>query len=157
MSIPLSVNNTVFNYPTAGDPKGWGEEATAWATEVSLVLNDLKGPNDVLQSTSLILNNQSVMTDIIRLLFDPSSVRTAEISYNIVRSTNDESKNESGVITITYDAKLGLFGISQESDGDSGVVFDVTNLGQVQYSSNLLNGLNYSGIITFRAKTLDII
>src|SRR5690606_31400768 len=150
-SIPLSVNNTVFNYPTAGDPKGWGEEATAWATEVTLVLNDLKGPNDVLQSTALILNNQSTYTNIIRLLFDPSSVRTAEINYNIVRSTDDESRNESGVITITYNASVGDFEISQVSDNDAGVAFDVTNLGQVQYISDELTGLNYSGIITFRA------
>ncbi len=157
MSIPLVVNNTTFNYPTSGDPKGWGEEATSWAEEVTLVLNDLKGPNDILQSSAPIVNNQLTFIDIPLLIFDPAAVRTSTINYNVYRLTDDQQITESGTITITYHTQVGMWSITQESDFDSGITFDVTNLGQVQYQSTDLTGLNYQGLITFRAKTLDVI
>ena len=158
ISTPLTVNNTQFNYPVAGEPKGWGEDATAWATEVTAVLNDLKGPNDILQSSFTITNNQVSFIDIVGLLFDPASVRRATINYNISRSTDSSTIVESGNLEITYNPDLGQWYLSRDDDGNvPNVEFDVTNSGQVQYTSSNLSGLNYEGTITFRAKTLDII
>ncbi len=157
MSVALNVNNSIFNYPTAGEPKGWGEDATAWAEEVTIVLNDLKGPNDILQSTANIQNGQPTAASIAGLIFDPGKVRSATITYNVYRITSDDEKVEYGELFVSYIPSSGVFSLAQESSEDGGIIFDVTNGGQVQYTTDEMLGTGYAGIITFRAKTLDII
>lgn len=155
MSKTLVVNNTAFEYPDAGDPKGWGEEATAWATEVTAVISDLKGPNDLLQSSFTIANNTSVAADVVGLIFDPASVRSAEIEYNIYRTTDSVELNETGSVTTQYNSIANTWSIQQDCLQDSGVTLTILPSGQFQYTSSNVSGLNYAGTITFRAKTLD--
>jgi len=35
MSVALTVNGVLFNYPTAGEPPGWGTIATNWASAIT--------------------------------------------------------------------------------------------------------------------------
>lgn len=161
MPIELIVNNIPFEYPVAGDEPGWGQPATDWATEVTEVLNDLKGPNDILQTSVAISNNISVFTDIAGLTFNTGQVRSAVINYSVYRiSTANPSGNaESGVLSITYDNSassgnkwlITAYGIS----GNSGLTFNITDAGQVQYKSTDINSTGYSGTMTFRAKALE--
>lgn len=155
MSKVLIVNNTSFDYPEAGDPKGWGEEATAWASEVTAVIGDLKGPNDIIQTSFTIANNTLIASDVVGLTFDAATVRMADISYSVYRVTDSAEINESGTISIQYYSNSGTWDIGQDYIGDASTVFSITNAGQVQYTSSNLAGLNYEGTITFRAKTLD--
>lgn len=155
MSKTLTVNNTSFNYPDAGEPKGWGEEATAWAEEVTDVLADLKGPNDILQSSFSIGNNQSTFADVVGLIFDPGQVRSATIQYNIYRVTDTQELSEEGVLRVVYKNNAAVFELTQDSSGDSGVSFQILPTGQVQYSSSLVAGVSYVGTMKFRAQTLE--
>jgi hypothetical protein len=40
--------------------------------------------------------------------------------------------------------------------GNSGVVFSITNSGQVQYTSNDIGATGYSGLLTFRGLSIQI-
>lgn len=156
MSIPLIVNNSTFNYPEPGDPKGWGEDATGWATEVTLLLSDLKGPNDIIQTAFSINNNQAVASNIIGLAFDSATVRYAIVDYTIYRSTSTNEVAEGGQLHLIYKNVAATWLIEQDRQGDdSGVVITITNGGQLQYTSSNLAGLSYSGTISFRARTLN--
>lgn len=161
MPIELIVNNLPFFYPVAGDEPGWGQSATDWAAEVTDVLNDLKGPNDILQTTVAISNNVSSFTNIASLTFNTGQVRSAVINYSVYRiSTANPSGNaESGVLSITYDNSassgnkwlLTGYGIS----GSSGLTFNITDAGQMQYKSTDIGTSGYTGEMTFRAKALE--
>lgn len=153
----LIVNNTPYNYPTSGDEPGWGGDATGWAEEVTGALNDLLGPNDILETAFNIENNQTVETDITGLAFNTASVRSAVIDYSLFRISNDNPSGftETGSIKIAYDNNSGWL-ISQGAiAGNSGVLLSITPTGQFQYTSTDIGSLNYTGTMKFRAKTLQ--
>lgn len=160
MSVNLTVNNNTFAYPTNGQEPGWGEGATAWAEAVTEVLNTLVAPSDILETSYTIDNNVSVPLDVNRMLFDPGTVRAANITYAIYRTSTatPSGKVESGTIYLNYDnaASLGnKWSLSQQRHGDSGVSFSVTDAGQIQYISSDIDNTGYSGNIKFLAKTLS--
>jgi len=159
MSKVLIVNNTPYQYPTSGDEPGWGGDATGWAEGVTQVLSDLFGPNDILETSFSISNNQQPdKVDIIGLNFNVASVRSAIIDYSIFRisSANPSGFAETGTIKIVYDNTIGQWSSGQGAViGDSQVILSITPTGQFQYTSNDIGALNYTGTIKFRAKALQ--
>lgn len=159
MPKTLIVNNTPYNYPVSGDEPGWGEAAgaTGWPKGVTDALSDLLGPNDILETAFNIANNQASFADVTGLVFNAASVRAAEISYSVFRisTANPSGHTETGTIQIVYDNNVG-WSINQGNIlGSSGVTFQVTNTGQIQYKSTDIGSLNYIGTMKFRAKTLQ--
>lgn len=156
MSKTLVVNGTSFEYPTPGEPKGWGEDATLWSEEVTDLLSDLKGPNDILQTTFSVANNQVSVANVIGLAFDSASVRSAKIQYSLYRVTNSNELAETGEIYLIYKNNANTWTLSRQFFGDdAGVTFSITSGGQVQYTSTNVAGTSYSGELTFRAQTLN--
>lgn len=156
----LTVNNTTFNYPDPGTDPGWGQDATDWAVAVTETLNTLVSPADILETSFVINNNVSVNTDINRMFFDAGTVRAANITYSVYRTsdTNPSGNIESGTIYITYDNAAGVGNkwlLGQQKIGDAGVSFFITDAGQVQYKSTDIGSTNYQGEIKFTAKALS--
>ena len=153
----LIVNNTPFSYPTAGDEPGWGGAATGWAEEVTKVLNNVVGPDDILETSFNIANNQSTPANVTGLIFNAGSVRSVKVTYSIYRisDSNPSGNAETGEMHIIYDNndgwKLGVGGIV----GNSNVIFSITPAGQVQYVSSDIGDLNYTGVMKFIAKALQ--
>ncbi len=157
MPKTLIVNNTPYDYPTAGDEPGWGGEATGWATEVTNVLNNLLGPNDILETSFSIANNQSTVADVTGLAFNAGSVRSAVVEYSVYRISDSSpgGNTETGEMHIVYDNSVGwLIGIGGVV-GNAGVQFTITSAGQLQYTSTDVGSLNYSGVMKFKAKALS--
>lgn len=161
MPQTLIVNNIPFEYPVPGDEPGWGQPASDWAAEVTDVLNDLLGPNDITQTSFTILNNISISSDVAGLSFNTGQVRSAIIEYSIYRvSTGSPSGNaESGIMNIVYDNSAApgskwLLTVGFQN-GNSGVTFTITDNGQFQYQSSDIGAAGYNGIMKFRARTLS--
>lgn len=160
MAINLIVNGTSYVYPDPGEDPNWGAGATDWASAVTDALNTLLASGDILDTTFSIDNNISIVTNVNGLLFDPGTVRAANIDYAIYRTStaNPSGNAETGVIYLIYDdsASAGSkWQLNQKIDGASGVVFSITDTGQVQYKSTDIGSTSYSGTIKFRAKTLQ--
>lgn len=163
MSIPLSLNGTTYNYPENGQDLGtWGEDATAWAQAVTDILNTLVAPGDILATTANINDNVSVATDVAGMNFDPTLVRATNVTYSIYRISTDEpsGNTEDGTIFLNYDNNASpgsKWTLSQRTNGNAGVSFSITDLGQVQYTSTQIDngGGGYSGIIRFAARSLS--
>jgi hypothetical protein len=160
----LTINNKVFNYPDAGSQPGagdssigYGEDATAWAEEVSSVLTSLLGSGDIIQTDATITNNTTSAADVTGLLFNNAVTRAANISYTILRATTSPvaSLIETGTIYLTLNTVTLTWYISQTKSEDAGVNFSITALGQVQYTSTNMTGTGYTGTITFQARTLS--
>lgn len=153
----LTVNNTPYDYPTSSDEPGWGGEATGWAEEVTTVLNNLLGPNDILETSFSIANNQIVAADVTGLAFNAGSVRSAVVEYAVYRisDANPSGNAESGEVHLVYDDSSGwLMGVGGIV-GNSGVQLSITSSGQVQYTSTNIDAINYSGVIKFKATALS--
>lgn len=103
---------------------------------------------DIKETSFSISNNQSSFVDITGFVFADTSVRSfkALASVEVFATSNLYQVNE-----ITGIQKDGGWEISQMSTGDNAqVIFSITNLGQMQYISNLISGFT-SGKIKFRA------
>lgn len=161
MSTPLTINNNTFNYPSPGDDPGWGENATGWASAVTTAINNLLGPGDIIETTFNIANNISTNTNIVGLLFNPTSVRAAVIEYSMYRrsNTNPSGTVEEGTITLIYDndASAGnKWKLTREANFDAGIDIDIVDsTGQLVYQSTNIGATGYSGTMKFRARTLS--
>lgn len=156
----LTINNNTFNYPDPGQDPGWGEDATGWAESVTEVLNTLLAPGDILQTSFSVANNVASPSNVVGLFFDGATVRAANISYAINRTsnTNPYGINETGTIYLNYDgaAPLGSkWTLSQQKHNDAGVTFSVNDSGQILYTSTDIGATNYQGTMKFSAKTLS--
>jgi hypothetical protein len=143
MAITLIVNNIPFDYPEQGEQAPWGEAATGWASEVTKVLNTVRGPSDVVETFVAISNNATSFLNIPSLFFDTATVRSFNVEISITRQYNPGA----GFQEITETALLlglnqGASGwvMQQESLGDVGITFDVNSSGQIQYKSTNLTG-----------------
>jgi hypothetical protein len=141
MAITLIVNNTPFDYPEQGEQQPWGEAASGWASEVTSVLNSLKGPSDLLETSSTILSNKTKEV-IPNFFFDPATVRSFSVKGYIYIS---DSINEEYLIEGIN--KGSSWDYTIEGFGDSGVRLEVENSGQVVYTSGVIVG---SGKIKFK-------
>lgn len=157
MSKQLTVNNTPYDYPTEGDEPGWGGEATGWAEEVTDVLNNLLGPDDILETSFNIANNQSSLANVTGLVFNAGSVRAASVEYSVFRisDSNPSGNAEFGEMHIVYDNNVGWSLSMGGIVGLSGVIFSILPTGQIQYTSSDIGSTNYVGVMKFKAKTLS--
>lgn len=160
MSVTLTVNGSPFEYPSPGDSPGWGEDATAWAEEVTDVLTSLLGGDDILETTFNIANNVSSPTNITGLNFNTGTVRAAIVEYSVYRvsDTNPSGKAESGIMNMVFDNSASstnkwLLAVGNIA-GNSGVIFSLPDSGQMQYISTDIGASNYSGVMKFVARSL---
>lgn len=158
MSRTLIINSVPYEIPDAGDPPGWGGDTTNWMTAVTDAINSLVGSADILPTSFTIANNQITASDVTGLIFDGGSVRSSIVTYNIYRISdlNPEGNAESGTLTVLYDSNASNpWTMTQgDVDGYSGVNLNITNSGQIQYTSTDIGTVNYSGIMTFYAKSI---
>lgn len=159
MAIPLVVAGTTYLYPESGEDPNWAQGPTEWAVAVTEALATLIGPGDILSTTFAIDNNISVATNINGLLFDSGTIRAANVSYTIYRTStaNPAGHSETGTILLTFDDSAPVnekWKMTQTQNGDAGVPISITDAGQAQYMSTDIGATGYVGTIVFTAKAL---
>ena len=99
--------------------------------------------------------NVSVLT-----AFDKTTVKSARVSFDLLRRDDSQSKNETGELFITHNTETDTWKIfSTSHDQDAEVTWSISSTGQVRYSSSNFGGANYSGTLRLfglktRAQTL---
>jgi hypothetical protein len=146
MAIALTVRNVVFQYPDNKEPRGWGEDATAWAEAITSLLSDVIGDADIPPSLATITAG-AINQPISALEFSTLTVRSAIVEYAVTRGTLVES----GEIRLVYNGTT--WDIATEFIGDASIQFTIDPSGQVKYSSSASPA--GTGTIKFRARTLE--
>lgn len=158
MATNLTVNNTTFPYPDTGDEPGWGDGASGWAAEVTQVLEQVQGTNDIPESTFNIANNTTSKADIVGFVFNPSAVRSAVVDYSVYRTTNTTELAEKGTLELIYKngGTVGAkWSIGRVIFGDdAGIEITMTDAGQAQYTSSNMSGTSYTGTIVFEGTAI---
>jgi hypothetical protein len=153
MAKSISVNGTTFLYPEAGeDPGLYGEEATAWAEEVSTVLASVVGVGDILQTNFNLDNNQTgSLANITGFIFDSNQVKGVSCTYRIERTNATTYLIEKGQLELVFNPQTSTWQIQREYVGDGGIDLDITAGGQLQYKINtqILSPAQTSGFIRF--------
>ena len=151
----LVVANQEFEFPLQGDSPDYGESVTDWATAVTGALTTVQQPNDIANSSAIILNNQLTFANINGFTFNTSEVVSINSEFIVKRSTSVPAVNlvESGFIQGNFDGAVWTYTI--ETVGNAGIEFDLNSAGQLRYKSTPLTGTNYIGSITFKAKVFN--
>lgn len=155
MSIAVVIDGTTYNLPTQGQNPAWGDDLSDIIVALVAVANSTTGPGDIQTTTFVIPNNQTSPIAVTALFFDQSTIRSAQIDYSIDLSSSTTELVENGSILINYNTTSNTWNQTQWSNGFTGVVFSITN-GQLFLTSPNLSGTNYSGVLSFNAKALEV-
>lgn len=112
-----------------------------------------KSAGDLNELSFSLNNNQTTVADVTGLSFANGTVRSAEIHYSVVIDATSNVYETGTIIVIQQGASWVLM---QNNLGDnSGISFDITPTGQVQYTSDNTVGF-VSGILKARAITTSV-
>jgi len=157
MSLQINIGGQVIEFPTSGESPNWGPPITQFAEAVEAALNSIVGPFDVPPQVFVMTSNANSNVDLPNLAFPTSNVRAAFIRYSVFRTTNTNTGYEAGTIHVVYNPN-GPIGnkweIVREYEGTNEMTFNITDTGQVQFSSTALSGTSHEGRITYVAQAL---
>jgi len=157
MSIPIIIGGTTINIPSSGESPNWAPAIIEAFQAIQNTLNSFAGPYDVPSQIFVMTSNANTNVSLPNLTFPSSNVQGAIITYSVYRNTSSVTATETGQIFINYNATNptnSKWEISQELVGDAQVSFNITDIGQVQFSSVLLAGTAHNGIISYQAKSI---
>lgn len=157
----IIIKGTPIEFPNSGGSPNWAPAIIEAVEALADAVNSVTSANDVpAQVQNIDIYNNSTDVDITSLNFPSSDVRSAVVTYAVHRKTIDsgppdgEEVTESGTLEINYNASRPInqeWEIVRLSQSDARITFSITPLGQIQFSTTPLNGINHTGIISFRA------
>ena len=166
MASDVKLGQDTFTLPDAGDNAGWGADTADWMRAINDKVDGLQGANDIALTTASVLNNQDTFAPVIGFKFTNSAVLTFNAPYLVVRTIDDTqnapttlTKVESGTLHGTFANGTWTL-IQNDIQQDAGIVFTITNDGQIQYKTDDYQDgdnqtVNHAGLIKFQAKTTD--
>ena len=161
MAVPIIIKGTRINLPSSGASPLWSPAIIEAFQALADAVNTFAGSFDVPpQTQSIDIYNPGANIDIDNLVFPVSEVRSATIYYSVARKTNDSGPpdgvevSESGTLEINYNNSRtsgNKWEVIREGSSESTVEFIVTDLGQVQFTTEALAGIDHTGTISYRA------
>lgn len=157
MSIPIIIQGTTVNFPASGDSPNWAPAVIQFAQLVSAALSFFVGPFDIPPQTFVMVANVNNNVNLPNLSFPTTQVKGAIISYSVFRSTNTNTVSETGTIYVNYNPTFPVnqkWEINKDFIGNANITFNITDVGQIQFSTTSLAGTSFAGSITYQAKAI---
>lgn len=155
----IIIAGTPINFPDTGNSPVWSDAVIQFAQTVAQTLNGIVGPFDIEPQIYNMVANLNTNVAISNLQFPVSNVRSANIRYDVSRSTNSTSVYEAGNILIDYNPNNPIgnkWSISQDFIGNADITFAITDTGQFTFTTTTISGSNHVGQIAFAATTLTV-
>jgi len=158
MAITITIQNTPIEFPESSESPNWAPALVSFAQAVEKALATTVGAFDISpQIQNIDAPNPATNEDITNLNFPLTDVIKAEIMYGVYRQTDSTQVSEGGTLEITYNADNPVgekWVISQTKQNEAFIEFSITDIGQLQYSTTALAGINHTGFISFRASSV---
>lgn len=154
----IEVQGTLVQFPNSAAAPNWAEAVIQFAQLVETALATVIGAFDVApQSIVIDAYNPGTNIDIPNLSFPTSSVRSAFIRYATFRDTDTTSAYEAGELVIVYNPDGPInnkWDVGQTLQGDGKITFNVTDAGQVRFSTTALAGASHTGNLVYVAQAI---
>lgn len=155
----ITIQGTVIEFPNTASAPSWSEAVIQFAQAVELALQQTAGAFDVPpQTLNIDAQNPGTNISIAELAFPVSEVRKITISYAVVRQTSLSNVSQEGTIEAVYNINNPVnnkFERRHNYSGDASITFDISDTGQVSFSTAALSGTGHTGTIIFSAKALQ--
>jgi hypothetical protein len=160
----IIIKGTPIDFPNSGASPNWAPAVIEAIEALSEAVNAVTATYDVApQAQNIDANNSSTNVDLNNLSFPSSDVRAATIYYTVYRSTEDsgppdgQEVTEAGTLEINFNASRPTtqkWELVRSGASDALIDFNVTDLGQIRFSTTALTGINHTGIVSYRAITI---
>jgi len=157
----ITIKGTTIDLPTSGSSPNWAPAIIESIEALADAVNSVTATYDVPpQAQNIDANNSSTNVDLNNLSFPSADVRSATIYYSVYRKTDpsgppdSQELSEAGTLEINFNnanpvtQKWEIVRVFQE---EAQVSFSITDLGQIQFSTSPITGINHTGIISYRA------
>lgn len=161
MAIKLLIKGTPVEIPESGASPNWSPGIISAIEALTEAVNSISGTYDVApQVQDISLQSPNIDHDINNVIFPADDVRAAIIYYSVYRKTDDdgailgEELAEAGTLQIVYNNANPVgnkWEIQREFVGNGKTSFSVTDLGQVQFNKEPINGINNDEKLSYRA------
>ena len=157
----ITVKGPVIDLPTSGSDPNWAPAIIESIEALADAVNSVAATYDVPpQAQNIDANNSSTNVDLNNLSFPSADVRAVTIYYTVYRKTDPsgppdgQELTEAGTLELNYNASnpsTEKWETVRTFQGESQITFLTTDLGQVQFSTTALTGINHTGIVSYRA------
>lgn len=159
MSKTIVIQGTTINFPEPGASPDWGQAIEDFAVATQSAIASAVGTYDVAPQVMNIdaYNPTSGNTNITNLSFSTTQVRGAIVDISVYRNTSSTTVSETTTLTLVYNASNTTgqkWEMARETVGDASITFNVTDVGQVQFTTTTLAGTGHTGILTYRARAV---
>lgn len=155
MSVPIIINGVTVAFPSSGQDANWSSAVIQAIQLIAEALNISAGPFDIPPQNYVMTSNVNSNVDIPNLSFPVTDVSGAIVFYTVGRHTDTTVLSQTGFLLLNYDSSRATNSKWQVTDQytNSGaqIVFSMTDVGQVQFSTTSISGPNFAGHIQFRA------
>jgi hypothetical protein len=157
----ITIKGTTIDLPSSGASPNWAPAIIEAFEALAEAVNSVSATFDVPpQAQNIDANNSSNNVDLNNLSFPSSEVRAATIYYTVFRKTDNSGPpdgqeiTEAGTLEINYNNSYPVtqkWEIARTYEGEGQISFIITDLGQIQFSTTPLTGINHTGIVSYRA------
>jgi hypothetical protein len=157
----ITIKGTIVNIPSSGASPNWAPGVIEAFEALADAVNAVTATYDVPPQTQNIdANNSSNDVTINNLSFPSTDVRAATVYYTVHRITeasgppDGQELTEAGTLEISYLASrppTQKWEMVRSGQGEGQIDFEITDTGQITFSTSPMTGINHTGIIGFRA------
>lgn len=158
MSVQINISGTIIQIPSSGASPNWSPAIIEAFQAIEGALAGVSGPFDVSPQVQTIdAYNPGTGIDIPGLAFPTSDVRSVGVTYSLIRQTTSSTVAERGNLELVYNPAGPVgnkWNVSRDMTGDALINFYVTDVGQIQFTTETLSGANHTGKLSYIAKAL---
>lgn len=157
-TTPIVIQGTTIQFPLSGNSPDWSPAIILFAQLVAKALSGVVGPFDVSPQVFDMTANVNTNVNLPNLAFPTSAVRGAFIRYSVFRQTSSASGSETGMLIVTYNANNPVnqkWEMIRDFTGNASITFNITDTGQIQFSTTVLAGTSHVGNIAYTAQALQ--
>lgn len=151
----IVFNGTTVAFPDSGTSPNWSQAVIQAMQLISEALAISAGPFDIPPQNYIMTANVNSNVDIPNLSFPVNDVGGSIVFYTVARHTNSVDVSQTGFLLLNYDPSrapgLKWQVMDQYTNSGAQIVFNVTDVGQVQFSTTSIAGTGHIGHINFRA------
>ena len=159
MAYTVTILGTSINLPDTSASPNWAPGQVAFNKAVANALQFTVGTFDVPPTTYQMVANSNSNVIIGGLSFPTSEIRGVFLYYTVFRQTTTNNESETGLMVLNYNPNNSTGNQWEVGTGpyvgNSTVTFQVTDAGQVTFSSQVLAGANHTGTIGYYAKVIQ--
>lgn len=157
----IIIKGTTINLPSSGANPNWAPAVIEAFQALADAVNAVTATYDVAaQAQNIDANNSSTNIELNNLVFPSADVRAATVYYTVFRQTENSGPPdgqevvESGTLEINYNnsrPSTQKWELVRSGQGEAYIDFNITDLGQIRFSTTALTGINHTGIVAYRA------